>query len=143
MAGDGKDASAGRPGRLSFVDRYLTLWIFLATVPEEYLLGNKAMYLFAYNNVKTAYSKDGYFSDAGAKTTLKALASFNPNNGPVVLRQSLSLVIRGGLPGDTTKPTASYDLRGGTLAAASGMNGIRALRATRGPRRHSAGRKGF
>ena len=50
----------------------------LATVPEEYLLGNTAMYLFAYNNVKTAYSKDGYFSDAGAKTTLKALASFNP-----------------------------------------------------------------
>ena len=31
----------------------------LATVPEQYLLGNKAMYLFAYNNVKTAYSKDG------------------------------------------------------------------------------------
>src|SRR5216684_2187575 len=50
----------------------------LATVPEEYLLGNKAMYLFAFNNVKTAYSRDGYFSVAGAKTTLKALASFNP-----------------------------------------------------------------
>src|SRR5258706_13980012 len=41
----------------------------LATVPEEYTLGDKAMYLFAYNNVKTAYSKDGYFSEAGAKTT--------------------------------------------------------------------------
>jgi NitT/TauT family transport system substrate-binding protein len=54
----------------------------LATVPEEYLLGNKAMYLFAFNNVRTAYSKDGYFSDAGAKTTLKALASFNPNIKP-------------------------------------------------------------
>jgi NitT/TauT family transport system substrate-binding protein len=54
----------------------------LEAVPEEYLLGNKAMYLFAYNNVKTAYSKDGYFSDAGAKTTLKALASFNPNIKP-------------------------------------------------------------
>src|SRR5687768_3516707 len=54
----------------------------LATVPEEYLLGNKALYLFAYNNVKTAYSKDGYFSEAGAKTTLKALASFNPNVKP-------------------------------------------------------------
>jgi len=54
----------------------------LATVPEEYLLGNKAIYLFAYNNVKTAYSKDGYFSDAGAKTTLKALASFNDNIKP-------------------------------------------------------------
>jgi NitT/TauT family transport system substrate-binding protein len=54
----------------------------LSTVPEEYLLGNKAMYLFAYNNVRTAYSKDGYFSDAGAKTTLKALASFNTNIKP-------------------------------------------------------------
>jgi NitT/TauT family transport system substrate-binding protein len=54
----------------------------LATVPEEYLLGNKAMYLFAYNNVKTAYSKDGQFSEAGAKTTLKALASFNENIKP-------------------------------------------------------------
>jgi NitT/TauT family transport system substrate-binding protein len=54
----------------------------LDTVPEEYLLGNKAMYLFAYNNVKTAYSKDGYFPEAGAKTTLKALASFNPNIKP-------------------------------------------------------------
>jgi len=50
----------------------------LQTVPEEYLLGNKAMYLFAFNNVKTAYSKDGLFSEAGARTTLKALASFNP-----------------------------------------------------------------
>ena len=50
----------------------------LSAVPEEYLLGNKAMYLFAFNNVRPAYSKDGYFSEAGAKTTLKALASFNP-----------------------------------------------------------------
>ena len=54
----------------------------LATVPEEYLLGDKAMYLLAFNNVKTAYSTDGYFSDDGAKTTLKALASFNPNIKP-------------------------------------------------------------
>jgi len=54
----------------------------LNSVPEEYLLGNKAMYLFAYNNVKTAYSKDGLFSEAGAKTTLKALASSNPNLKP-------------------------------------------------------------
>ena len=54
----------------------------LNTVPEEYTLGDKAMYLFAYNNVKTAYSKDGYFPEAGAKTTLKALASFNPNIKP-------------------------------------------------------------
>jgi NitT/TauT family transport system substrate-binding protein len=54
----------------------------LETVPEEYLLGDKALYLFAFNNVRTAYSKDGYFPEAGAKTTLKALASFNPNIKP-------------------------------------------------------------
>lgn len=54
----------------------------LNTVPEEYTLGNKAMYLFAFNNVKTAYSKDGLFDDAGAKTTLKALASSNPKLDP-------------------------------------------------------------
>jgi len=59
----------------------------LNTVPEEYTLGNKAMYLYAYNNVKTAYSKDGLFSEAGAKTTLKALASFNPAITP----QSINL----------------------------------------------------
>jgi NitT/TauT family transport system substrate-binding protein len=28
--------------------------------------------------VRPAYSKDGFFPEAGAKTTLKALASFNP-----------------------------------------------------------------
>ena len=50
----------------------------LGAVPEEYLLGDKAMYLFAFNNVRSAYSQDGYFSEAGAKTTLRALASFNP-----------------------------------------------------------------
>jgi NitT/TauT family transport system substrate-binding protein len=58
----------------------------LATVPEEYTLGNKAMYLFAYNNVKTAYSKDGLFSEAGARTTLKALASSNPRLKPEEIR---------------------------------------------------------
>ena len=58
----------------------------LNTVPEEYLLGNKAMYLFAYNNVKTAYSKDGLFSEAGAKTTLKAIASFNPAVKPETVK---------------------------------------------------------
>ena len=50
----------------------------LAAVPEEYLLGNKAMYLFAYQNVRSAYSKDGLFPEAGPATTLKAIASFNP-----------------------------------------------------------------
>lgn len=58
----------------------------LATVPEEYTLGNKAMYLFAYNNVKSAYSKDGLISEAGARTTLKALASSNPKLKPEEIR---------------------------------------------------------
>jgi NitT/TauT family transport system substrate-binding protein len=58
----------------------------LNTVPEEYLLGNKAMYLFAYNNVKTAYSKDGLFSEAGAKTTLKTLSTFNPAIKPAEIK---------------------------------------------------------
>jgi NitT/TauT family transport system substrate-binding protein len=69
------------------------LWIqeaspqqILATVPEEYTLGNKAMYLFAYNNVKTAYSRDGMMSEAGAKTTLKALAASNPKLKPEEIR---------------------------------------------------------
>jgi NitT/TauT family transport system substrate-binding protein len=58
----------------------------LDTVPEEYLLGDKAMYLFAYNNVKTAFSKDGLFSEAGAKTTLKTLATFNPAIKPAEIK---------------------------------------------------------
>lgn len=58
----------------------------LDTVPEEYLLGNKAMYLFAFNNVKTAYSKDGIMSEAGPKTILKAMASFNPKIQPAKIR---------------------------------------------------------
>jgi NitT/TauT family transport system substrate-binding protein len=58
----------------------------LATVPEEYLLGDKAMYLFAYNNVKTAFSKDGLFNEAGAKTTLKTLATFNPAIKPAEIK---------------------------------------------------------
>ena len=60
----------------------------LAAVPEEYLLGNKAMYLFAFNNVKTAYSKDGMITEAGAKTTLTALASFNPAIKPASINLS-------------------------------------------------------
>ena len=47
------------------------------TVPESYLLGDRAVYLAAYNNVKDALSPDGMMSEAGAKTTLKALQSFN------------------------------------------------------------------
>jgi NitT/TauT family transport system substrate-binding protein len=50
----------------------------LRTVPESYLLGDKALYLFSFNKVKEAISPDGYISDAGARTALKVMPSFNP-----------------------------------------------------------------
>lgn len=50
----------------------------LKTVPEAYLLGDKALYLFSYGKIKEALSLDGSISDTGAKATLKALAAFDP-----------------------------------------------------------------
>jgi len=47
-------------------------------VPESYLLGDRALYLFSYNKVKEAISPDGLISDAGAKATLAALRAFDP-----------------------------------------------------------------
>lgn len=52
------------------------------TVPESYLLGDRAVYLAAYANVKDALSPDGMMSEAGARTTLKALQSFNDKLDP-------------------------------------------------------------
>ncbi len=51
-------------------------------VPEAYLLGDRALYLFSYSKVKEAISPDGMISDAGAKATLKALAAFDANIKP-------------------------------------------------------------
>ncbi len=50
----------------------------IGTVPESYQLGDKAMYLFAYDNVRDAMSKDGLIPEAGAKTALKVLKASNP-----------------------------------------------------------------
>ncbi len=47
-------------------------------VPETYLLGDKALYLFSYDKVKQAISPDGLIPDAGAKATLAALREFDP-----------------------------------------------------------------
>ena len=51
-------------------------------VPESYLLGDRALYLFSYDKVKEAISPDGLFSDAGAKATVKGLAAFDPGVKP-------------------------------------------------------------
>ncbi|HZF19450.1 MAG TPA: ABC transporter substrate-binding protein [Burkholderiales bacterium] len=50
----------------------------LRTVPEAYVLGDPALYLFSFNKVKEAISTDGTISDAGAKNALKVIPSFNP-----------------------------------------------------------------
>lgn len=55
-------------------------------VPESYLLGDRALYLFAFDKVKEAFSKDGTISDAGAKATLKVLADYNPKVNPAEIR---------------------------------------------------------
>jgi len=50
----------------------------IKTVPESYLLGDRALYLAAFNKVREAISPDGMFPDEGSKTALRALASFEP-----------------------------------------------------------------
>jgi len=49
-----------------------------ATVPPEYLLGNKAVYLASYAKVKDAFSPDGLLDLQGKENTLRYLAAFNP-----------------------------------------------------------------
>lgn len=48
----------------------------IKTVPENYLLGDRALYLASFNKVREAISLDGIVPDDGPKTALKALASF-------------------------------------------------------------------
>lgn len=55
-------------------------------VPESYLLGDRALYLFSYNKVKEAISPDGLISDAGAKATVNALAAFDPAVKPAEIQ---------------------------------------------------------
>lgn len=58
----------------------------LRVVPEAYLLGDRALYLFAFDKVKEAFSRDGLISEAGAKATLKVLADYNPKIVPAEIR---------------------------------------------------------
>jgi len=62
----------------------------LKTVPETYLLGDKALYLFAYSKVKEALSPDGYIADAGPRTTLKVLPGINPEVKPNQIKLELT-----------------------------------------------------
>ena len=58
----------------------------VATVPPEYLLGNKEAYLASYLKLKDAFSPDGTFTDAGAQNTLKYLAAFNAAIKPAEIK---------------------------------------------------------
>ena len=51
----------------------------IKTVPEAYLLGDRALYLASFNKVREAISLDGIIPDDGGKIALKALASFDPS----------------------------------------------------------------
>ena len=51
----------------------------IKTVPEGYLLGDRALYLASFNKVREAIALDGMLPDDGARTALKALASFVPS----------------------------------------------------------------
>src|SRR5439155_14028405 len=58
----------------------------VATVPPEYLLGNRDAYLSSYARLKDAFSPDGSFTEAGAQNTLKYLAAFNPAIKPAEIK---------------------------------------------------------
>ena len=48
-------------------------------MPENYLLGDRALYLASFNKVREAISLDGIMPEEGTRTALKALASFEPS----------------------------------------------------------------
>lgn len=50
----------------------------IKTVPESYLLGDRALYLASFNKVREAIALDGMLPEEGARTALKAIASFEP-----------------------------------------------------------------
>ena len=54
----------------------------IKTVPEGYLLGDRALYLASFNKVREAIALDGLLPEEGARTALKALASFEPSVKP-------------------------------------------------------------
>jgi len=54
----------------------------IKTVPESYLLGDRALYLASFNKIREAIALDGMMPEDGPKTALRALASFEPEVQP-------------------------------------------------------------
>ena len=42
------------------------------------MLGDRALYLAAFDKIREAISPDGLFTDEGARTAVRTLASFDP-----------------------------------------------------------------
>ena len=56
-------------------------------LPEEYLLGDRALYLKAMGAMRSCYSPDGLMTPEAAATVLKVLSAFDPGvrNAPIKL----------------------------------------------------------
>ena len=54
----------------------------IKTVPETYLLGDRALYLASFNKIREALALDGVMPEDGPRTALRALASFEPEVHP-------------------------------------------------------------
>lgn len=50
----------------------------IKVVPENFLLGDRALYIDAFSKVREAISPDGYFPAAGPATALRTLQAFEP-----------------------------------------------------------------
>ncbi|HTH78297.1 MAG TPA: ABC transporter substrate-binding protein, partial [Ramlibacter sp.] len=48
----------------------------IKTVPESYLLGDRALYLASFNKIREAIALDGIIPEDGPRTALRALSSF-------------------------------------------------------------------
>jgi NitT/TauT family transport system substrate-binding protein len=54
----------------------------IKTVPESYLLGDRALYLASFNKIREAIALDGILPEDGPRTALRALASFEADVHP-------------------------------------------------------------
>jgi NitT/TauT family transport system substrate-binding protein len=54
----------------------------IKTVPESYLLGDRALYLASFNKVREAIAIDGLIPEEGARTAVRALSTFDPGIRP-------------------------------------------------------------
>jgi NitT/TauT family transport system substrate-binding protein len=50
----------------------------IKTVPEAYLLGDRALYLAAFNKIRETIATDGLIPEDGARTAVRVLANFDP-----------------------------------------------------------------